>query len=59
LAKFTGIEKPMPLHPPLCEKIAELIPTSAPRASMSGPLELVRRRPVTVSASRVGLWGMI
>ena len=37
---FTGMANPMPTEPPLCEKIAELIPIRAPRASISGPPEL-------------------
>jgi hypothetical protein len=32
--------KPMPTDPPVCEKIAVLMPTSAPRTSTSGPPEL-------------------
>ena len=37
---FTGIAKPIPTEPPVCEKIALLIPISAPRTSTSGPPEL-------------------
>ena len=29
----------MPFQPPPCEKIAALMPTTAPRASISGPPE--------------------
>ncbi len=40
LAMFTGIAKPMPMLPPLPERIAELIPTSSPRRFTSAPPEL-------------------
>ena len=37
---FTGTAKPMPWEPPVCEKIAVLMPMSAPRASTRAPPEL-------------------
>ena len=39
-AMFTGMAKPMPMLPPLPERIAELIPTSSPRRFTSAPPEL-------------------
>ena len=41
-AMLEGMAKPMPLLPPLGEKIAVLMPTTRPRRSMSGPPELPR-----------------
>ena len=35
-----GMAKPMPCEPPLCEKIAVLMPTSRPSMSTSAPPEL-------------------
>ena len=42
LAMLAGIEKPMPTVPPTGEKIAELMPTTLPSISNSGPPELPR-----------------
>ena len=41
-ARLEGIEKPMPTEPPEGEKIAELMPTTSPSMSNSGPPELPR-----------------
>ena len=35
-----GIAKPMPIEPPLWEKIAVLMPMTSPRRFKSGPPEL-------------------
>ena len=40
LASDTGIAKPMPCEPPLCENIALLMPTRLPPLSTSAPPEL-------------------
>ena len=39
LAKFTGMAKPIPIDPPLLEKIAVLIPIRLPRVSINAPPE--------------------
>ena len=40
MAMLIGMAKPMPTDPPVWEKMALLMPISAPRTSTSGPPEL-------------------
>ena len=47
LARFAGIEKPIPTLPPDGEKIAELIPTTSPSRLNKGPPEF----PLFIEAS--------
>ena len=46
-ARLDGIEKAIPTDPPVGEKIAELMPTTLPSMSNSGPPEL----PLLIGAS--------
>ena len=40
LTMLMGMAKPMPIDPPLCEKIAVLMPITSPLRFSSGPPEL-------------------